>query len=218
MVKSYSYAITDYRGGSHIENRKIEWEKIELYIISLWLLFLLIFIVTIDIPLYFKKDWKFIGIVELLKMNILPVSSLFLLILGIIFASRFKYKLSGSNRTPFKIHKIQNINYEHLTFLSTYIVPLIAFDLSKIKYVIVLIILLVTIGGIYIKTDLFYANPSLALLGYRIYKVDGIFYRGGESNTREDLVIISREKLKRGMKVSYKEINDNIYYVRVENG
>jgi hypothetical protein len=179
----------------------------------LWLLFLLIVITTINVPVYFEDDWKFVGIKKLLILNIIPLISFSFLILGLIFVSRFKYKLSGSMKTPFKISKIENTNYEHLTFLSTYIIPLVAFDLSKIKYAIVLLILLIAIGTIYIKTDMFYANPSLALIGYHIYKVDGTFRTG----TRQGIIIISRQKVHHEQKVSYKQLSEKIYYVRVVN-
>lgn len=116
-------------------------------------------------------------------------------------------------RTPFKISKIENTNYEHLTFLSTYIIPLIAFDLNQMKYAFVLAILLIAIGAIYVKTDMFHANPSLAILGYRIYKVDGEFRTG----LREEITIISRQKLAINKKVSYKKLGEKIYYVRLQN-
>jgi hypothetical protein len=65
-------------------------------------------------------------------------------------------------------------------------------------------------GVIYIKTDLFYANPSLALLGFYIYKADGGFKTGD----RNGIVIISREKILFGQKVSYIKLDDRIYYVQ----
>lgn len=191
-----------------------QWDKIELYIISLWLLFLLIVIITIDIPINFNEDWYFIGLKKLLINNVIPVIAILFLVAGLICMSRFKYKLEGSMRTPFKITKIENANYEHLTFLSTYIIPLIAFDLEQFKYALVLLILLIAIGAIYVKTDMFHANPSLALLGYHIYKVDGEFRTG----FREDITIISRQKLSISEKVSYKQLGEKIYYVRVQNG
>jgi hypothetical protein len=188
------------------------WDKVELYIISLWLLFFLIFVVTIDVPLYFGKDSHFIGIKELIKHNPLPTASLFLLIIGMIFYSRFKYKLDGSKKTPFEIKKIENQNYEHLTFLTTYIIPLICFNFDSLRYIIVLFLLLIIIGTIYVRTNMFYANPSLALLGYHIYKADGTF----RTEERPDIILISREKLSTGMKVSYKRLDEKIYFVRVK--
>lgn len=114
---------------------------------------------------------------------------------------------------PFTITKIENINFEHLTFLTTYIIPLICFDLSNIRYVVVLFVLLFCIGAIYVKTDMFYANPSLALLGYHIYKIDGDF---GTRGTRENIILIAREKLKINDKVHYRKLDDRIFYVKVK--
>ena len=58
--------------------------KVGLYILSLWLLFLLSIILTIDIPMYWGNDWIFIGIGELLKRNIVPLISVLGLIIGAI--------------------------------------------------------------------------------------------------------------------------------------
>jgi hypothetical protein len=195
-----------------IKGIKENWDKIEIYIISLWLLFFLIIVLTINVPVYFGVKWEFIGMYKLIKMNIVPLLSIFFLIIGLIFFGRFKYKMEGSQRTAFKITKIQNVNFEHLTFIATYIIPLIAFDLSKTRFVIVLTLILIIIGIIYVKTNIFYANPSLALLGYHIYRVDGTF----RTEEREQIIIISRQRLTLGMNVRYKKLDDKIYFVRVE--
>lgn len=190
---------------------KKSWDKIELYVISLWLLFILIIIVTIDIPICFKNSCSFIGYEILFVTNIIPILTFVLLLLGILFFFNFKYKLAGSQQNHITVKKIENRNYEHLTFLSTYIIPLIAFDLTKTRYAIVLFLLLVAIGIMYVKTNMFYTNPTLALLGYKIYKVDATFRTGYE----EEIIIISREDVSQGDTLSYKLINEKIYYVRV---
>jgi hypothetical protein len=64
-------------------------------------------------------------------------------------------------------------------------------------------------GAIYIRTDLFYANPTLAILRFRIYKVSGSF-RGGE--TRDNIILICREKLNKNDRVKYIKIDERIYY------
>jgi hypothetical protein len=74
----------------------------------------------------------------------------------------------------------------------------------------VLGLLLVVMGIIYIKTDLFYANPSLALLGFHIYRVNGSF-KGGE---REGIVLICRGRLTEKQKVSYIKLDDRIYFAQ----
>lgn len=145
-------------------------------------------------------------------MNIIPTISLFFFILGIIFLKRFEYKLSGSQQSNITVKKIENRNYEHLTFLTTYIIPLIAFDLTKTRYAIVLLLLLIAIGMMYVKTNIFYTNPTLALLGYKIHKIEAQF-RTGE--IKQDIIIISRESVNLNDHLSYRKIHENIYYVRV---
>ena len=190
---------------------KSSWDKIELYIISLWLLFILIIVVTIDVPICIKDNCSFIGFDKLVLKNLIPIVSLSFFLLGVVFMYRFKYKLQGSQRNNIIVKKIENRNYEHLTFLTTYIIPLIAFDLTKIKYVIVLFLLLVAIGVMYVKTNIFYTNPTLALLGYRIYRIDAEV----NGNYIEGIIIISKENVSLSDTLSYRKIHEDIYYVRV---
>jgi len=181
--------------------------KIQLYILSLWLLFLLIALKEFHFVAWQGSvNWK-INILSQIEANILSFSSTILLILGFYYYRRFKYIIKGSSKLPKEIRKIENQNYEHLTFLTTYIIPFICFELVEFRNVLILVLLLIIIGAIYVKTHLFYANPTLALLGYHLYKVNTI-----ES---EGLIFISREILKQGDKVHHLHLSDNIYYVRL---
>lgn len=187
------------------------WGKIELYIISLWFLFFLIIVVTIKVPVSFGGSWQFIGFTELLRTNIVPFVSSFFLLVGIISYSRFNYMFEGgSQNIPDKIVEIEDVNYEHLTFLTTYIIPLICFNLGSTRYVIALALLLVVIGIMYVKTDKFYANPTLSVLGYHIYKVT----MEGHAGEKNGVVLISRGKLALGDQVSYKKLDKKVYFVR----
>jgi hypothetical protein len=169
-----------------------------------------VIIVTIDIPICIDEDATFIGFKELFKSNFVSVISSFFLIVGTIVYFKFRFDLKGSTNLPFTIDKIESVNYEHLTFLATYIIPLICFDLGSFRYLIVLLLLLLAMGVIYIKTDLFYANPSLALLGFHIYKVDGSF----KSSKREGIILLTRHRLKEKQKVKYIKLDDRIFYVK----
>ncbi|MDO7786065.1 anti-phage protein KwaA [Desulforamulus aquiferis] len=185
-------------------------DKAEMYITSLWLLFILIIVLTVDVPLEFSESSYFIGFKELTSRNIIPIISLFFLFIGLFYVLRFRYKLKGSNNSYFRIKKIRNKNYEHLTFLTTYIIPLICLDLSDLRYIIVLMFLLVIIGIIYIKTDMFYANPTLALLGYQLYEADAELRDG----LKEQIILISREKIDEQSNVVYKKLDEKIYFIR----
>lgn len=184
--------------------------KVNLYILSLGLLFMFFIIITLKFPdtsfdIRDLESWK-----DILASNIISVICFIMLIYCYFAYKKFEFDLRGATDIPFEVKKIESINYEHLTFLATYIIPLISFDFESTRQMIVLGSLLVVMGVIYIKTDLFYANPSLALLGFHIYKVDGDFKNGN----RDDIVVISREKIILGQKISYIKLDDRIYYAK----
>lgn len=186
------------------------YRKINLYILSLMLLFTFVAIITVNFPeenfnVQNIQDWK-----NLLLSNIVFSISILMILYSLFAYKKFEFDLKGATEIPFEIKKIEGINYEHLTFLATYIIPLISFEFDNMRQMLVLGLLLVVMGVIYIKTDLFYANPSLALLGFYIYKGDGMFKNGN----RDGIVLISREKLVVGQKVSYIKLDDRIYYTK----
>lgn len=183
--------------------------KAGLYVISLWLLFLLVIIITAKIPMCWGEGCEFIGFSKFNSGIIVPIVCFICLIWGIYEFKRFEFDIKGSTNLPFRLVKVESINYEHLTFLATYIIPLVTFDFDSVRYLAVLALLLIFMGIIYIKTDLFYANPSLALLGFHIYKADGEFKN---SETRQNIIIITRCILKNSDRVSYIKLDERIYY------
>lgn len=147
--------------------------KIRFYMMSLWLLFVLIFLLTIDIPVSLTPNAKFIGWMPLLKRNVLSIVSALLVLISYLLTCKTKYEWKGVTNPPHNINSIKNENYECLTFLTTYIIPLICIDLKNIRYIVILGILLILIGSIFVKMDLYYGNPTLALMGigYTVQKL-----------------------------------------------
>lgn len=188
--------------------------KIGLYFLSLWLLFVLIIIITAKAPICFSKDCSFVGFSYLLSNNVIPLLSLLAILIGVISYFDFRYQLKGTPELAFKITEIENIDYEHLTFLTTYIIPLVCFQFDNLRYIIVFVFLLIVIGSIYIRTDLFYANPTLAILQFRIYKVAGEF-RNGE--VRQSRILICKQRLKKDDRVKYFKLDERIYYASKMN-
>ena len=186
--------------------------KIGLFFLSLWLLFVLIIIITIKIPICFSKESTFVGFIFLIKTNIIPLLCFVAIIIGAISYYDFKYKIKGTPELSFKIVEIENIHYEHLTFLTTYIIPLVCFKFEDLRYIIAFIIILIVIGLIYIRTDLFYANPTFAILKFRIYKISGEFR---VNETRKNKIIISRDLLSNNDRVKYFKLDERIYYASI---
>lgn len=185
-------------------------EKFELYILSLWLLFLLIIVITIDVPICFQPECDFIGLKALALRNVLPAIALLFVVLGALYYLRFNYKIAGSKSIPVKVSSVEDINYEHLTFLTTYIIPLICFNLTSERYLIALGLLLIVIGIIYVRTDKFYANPTLAILGFRLYSVKLIRRTGEEVK----VTLITKDQIKDGDKIRFLELDSRVYYAR----
>jgi hypothetical protein len=185
-------------------------EKIELYILSLWLLFLLIIVVTIDVPTCFGPECTFVGLKALALRNVVPIIAVLPLGLGGLYYLRFNYKIAGGKSIPVDVSSVEDISYEHLTFLTTYIIPFVGFNLASARYLITLSLLLLVIGAIYIKTDKFYANPTLAVLGFRLYSAN-VTRRTGQ---KAKVTLITRDCIGDGDRICYLQLDSHVYYAK----
>ncbi|ELP30245.1 anti-phage protein KwaA [Rhodopirellula baltica] len=186
------------------------FKKVNLYVLSLGLLFLFIVIITFE-PVTTSSGLRtLVGWSDLATANYVSLIAAFgMAYCGFAYVL-FRHQLKGATELPFEVTRIESVEYEHLTFLATYVVPLISFDFGSGRQLLVLGLLLIAMGAIYVKTDLFYANPSLALLGFRIYRVDGNFKTGD----RHGIILICRSKLKVGQKASYIKLDEKIYFAK----
>jgi len=181
------------------------WLKFELYILSLFILFFLLFLNKV--PVYVGPHSHFVGLHTLLTKHLLVTLCVLFMALGLLFYWRFNHKFAhGSSLPAVKVDQVENINYESVTFLATYIVPLACIDLDKDRSAMMLITILILIGWIYIKTNLFYTNPTLAIWGYQIYKIS--------TATKKNIVIVVRGKVKINDDLLLKNIDDKIYLAR----
>ena len=92
---------------------------------------------------------------------------------------------------------------------------MICFDLGSTRDCILLAVLLVLLGVLFIKTNLYYLNPSLALIGFNIYIAD-IKYKG---STIQETIILTKTKLRKNDEF-YKhdlESTDVIYCQKTNN-
>lgn len=175
---------------------------------SFWIFFVLLIIVTIDFPICFGQDCDFIGIGQLLTIrNSIAFVSAFLLLLGLFFYYEFMKDLEGDLRQPVTIENIENVNYEYFALLVT-IISLLAFDFTTIRGLILLIVLFVILCAIFIKTELFYSNPSFALLGFHIYRADT------NNEFLKNKIFITKDKVKALDKVKYMKISEKVYFTK----
>lgn len=180
--------------------------KIKFYIISI--LILLVLAVFIDIKL-FDSNGAFLGVYDLICCNWFSIISIIFIIMGFIFLLLQNHELNGATNPCCRITKIENVNYEFLTFLTTYIIPLICFDFDKTRYKIVFLILLIIIGIVFVKMNLYVANPILAIMGYRLYKVSV-----DKKKDNKDILVISRSELFINDSIDWIKLDDTCWYVK----
>lgn len=189
--------------------------KTVLYILSLWLLFLSLLIMSYD-KVLIKNVWDYIftenftfPISSLRVRNIVFIVSLVFIFIGAIILIILANSFGSGWSVACTVSDISNENHEHLEFLTTYIMPLVFTDVDSKRTVLNLGLMIFVIGAIYVKTNRFYSNPSLAILGFRIYKAN-VHDRGVKKCT-----IICRGVLKSTDSIKYIKIDDETYLAKI---
>lgn len=185
------------------------------YLMTMWLLTVIILILAWPFPCYWKSDWKFIGFMEVwdyLTWFYLLFIILFLVsTIIIIYWKCFAFK--GSSPPSVSIIKCSPKSSEPLSFLASYFVPLVSFSVDKTTDQIVLLILLISIGIMFVKGDLFHLNPTLILLGFHIHEIE-VKYQSisNKRNETEHKVVISKSNLSKDESIWYIPISTNLWY------
>jgi len=143
---------------------------------------------------------------HILKFNIAPAS---LIILTLFLLLYFKiYEVMGlrsSGNPKFEIKSIESQNKEYITYLGTYILPFIALETKTIYDVAAYIILFLTMGMIYVRTNLIYTNPMLLFFKYDLYEVI-------DTNNNK-LVCISKDQFTIGAKPIGIKLGEKTYII-----
>lgn len=144
---------------------------------------------------------------QILHNNLLPILLLSISLFSFIYYLIFiRVNASAGFRNPKKITRIKNSGVEYLSYLATYIIPFIGLKFDTWNNLLATTLLFLVIGFIYTKTNLLYANPTLALFGYYIFQAT---FEDGEERA-----VISKGKLKKNNSYRYKELGDDIYFIK----
>lgn len=129
------------------------------------------------VPLYFLVLLKLIIniIFNNLSFNILNTTATILLLTAIclgIIGAVVSLKHSETNSQSIRIIKQKSITEQYfLGYFSLFVLFALSFELEKVSMFVVFVLVIVLIGIVYIKNDLFYINPFLNILGYNFYDV-----------------------------------------------
>ena len=82
-------------------------------------------------------------------------------------------KINQKTYKTIKVLSKKNITDQHfLNYFSLFVLLALTFDLSKLCFVSVFVVILIFIGIVYIKNNIFYVNPLLNILGYSFYDIE----------------------------------------------
>ena len=129
-------------------------------------------------------------IVELINNNLtmnvtntcVMLALIFLFLLGTIGLLCI-IKFNNKKYKTIKVLSKKNITDQHfLNYFSLFVLLALTFDLSKICFVCVFVVIIIFIGIVYIKNNIFYVNPLLNILGYSFYDIT---YEDSDGKTQE---------------------------------
>ncbi len=142
-------------------------KKILLYLSAFVPLYFLISIKIIIDLINNNLSWNFLNTISLVMFVILMVMG--------IFGAKQAIAHKRTKTTKIKIISQKNITEQYfLGYFSLFVLFALTFELEKISMFVVFILIIILIGIVYIKNNLFYINPFLNILGYNFYQVEYI--------------------------------------------
>lgn len=133
---------------------------------------------------------------------------LLLSIVSLALTKVVDHSTKGTLCPSYEVASVENENYEVMVFIATYIIPLVCMNLAEVKSFVVFSLLVITLGIIATKMDLYMANPTLALLGYRLYSI--------KVNDKSDksYFVITKKSIKQNDHIEWKELDTDRWYIR----
>lgn len=101
------------------------------------------------------------------------------------------------------IKEKENSTSEYALYAVSYIIPFVANEILNLQNVVILLIMMSTIGSIYIQSNMFYLNPILNLFRYKLYKIS--------DNKNDKYTILTKHELKNGEKIMVNELAQKIF-------
>lgn len=118
----------------------------------------------------------------------------------------------ADRREGYQIVNIEEKEDASLNFFLTLIIPLLMDDVSTIQGALTFLLIVAAISTLLYRTKLFYANPILAMLGYRIYEFR---FKSNKEYPDERITAISLGRLTGNNTIDYKSVTkDGIVFAK----
>ena len=138
----------------------------------------------------------------------------FLWIIYSIYSVRYFEKSQRSNFVSVgeSLINIEKIQDSGVTFFMTYVLPMAMDDLDTLRGFIVFAILMAMLFALMWKTNLYYQNPVLTILGYEIFsfKFETTQLEGYEE---KECIGITRGKVEERNNIKRQIISDNVFFI-----
>lgn len=141
---------------------------------------------------------------------------LVILILLSIWEIRQLFIGSGSEQRPLPMTmEVSPESDSLMNYVVTYFTPLISFDMTDMKSVIMNVFLFLLIGLMYVGSSATYLNPVLGIFGFKIFGVSG-FTNAHHIISRLSFDEIETVKRREDAVIMYR-LGDGIYVIRPKN-
>lgn len=134
------------------------------------------------------------------------------ILLAICFLISFNVFKYADKKGAFSIAIIEEKDEDSLNFFLTLVLPLLIDNVNTWQGMTLFFLILILTWGLMANTRLFYANPILSLLGYRITE---IAFLANQGKTKDSYIAISRGALDVKHNVEYKDITEDVLFVKV---
>lgn len=156
-------------------------------------------LVSIYVFFLFSDKEKIVSIPYInIKFNIYTLRFVLLIIVLAMLIYFFVYLFiiidskKQNNIVEIEIIELQQEKFNSLNFLFSNILPVVTLNLNEDCNVILCIVLLIVLGYIFIRNDMFYINPLYDIVGVRIY--EALVLANGATIPRKT-ILISRKKI-----------------------
>lgn len=138
-------------------------------------------------------------------------------LLWIIYSLYSVKTFENSQRANFisegaKIINTEEISDTGVTFFMTYVLPMAMDDMDTLKGVILFGILMAILFTLMWKTNLFYQNPILTVLGYKIFSFEFEMTQLTEYRNKK-CIGITRGKINKDNSVKWQKVSDNVFII-----
>ena len=140
--------------------------------------------------------------VKLFTVSWLSIIFLALALAGVMATIGFLSVARSMSPTSMTPKVIDSQGQETLAYLVTYLIPFIGFQFTSIPNVIANAALFIVIGFLYIQSNMIYLNPTLSLMGYKVYRI---------SVSGKDKLMLAKSSIKSETRQRVIAISEGIY-------